>query len=350
MSNKVLFIVAPTQYLPSGGIQTQVRRTQVELEKRGYEIELFSRTKAYRASDYLCGHVWRAGLETYMDTLSLANQGIPFALSTIFLRGTLSRISRLQYRYVHNLLERNPFHLVNDTLCARKQAQLCGAALPNTQFEAEYCYETIRLDPKKTTVIPNGVDTDWLVEEQNHRKDQTLFDQPFVLCVGRIDDPRKNFDLVVQACLKLKIRCVLVGSLNGNSKRGPGKKIQQAVDANSELIKYLGVIPHGSPELAELFQKCTVLALPSDFETPGLAALEAGFCGSKIIITPVGGTREYFQDDVEYVQPKKIRPLELAIIKCIDQTQSTDLSRRIGRDYTWANVARLTAEVYESFR
>ena len=86
MSNKVLFIVAPTQYLPSGGIQTQVRRTQVELEKMGYEIEMFSRTKAYHASEYLCGHVWRAGLETYMDTLSLANQGIPFALSTIFLR------------------------------------------------------------------------------------------------------------------------------------------------------------------------------------------------------------------------------------------------------------------------
>ena len=33
MSNKVLFIVAPTQYLPSGGIQTQIKRTQVKLEK-----------------------------------------------------------------------------------------------------------------------------------------------------------------------------------------------------------------------------------------------------------------------------------------------------------------------------
>ena len=350
MSNKVLFIVAPTQYLPSGGIQTQVRRTQVELEKKGYEIEMFSRTKAYRASEYLCGHVWRAGLSTYMDTLSLANQGVPFVLSTIFLRGTLSRFSRLNYRYLHNLLERNPFHLMNDTLCARVQAKLCRAALPNTQFEAEYCYETIRLGTEKTTVIPNGVDTDWLVEKQNYRKDQTLFDQPFVLCVGRIDDPRKNFDLVVQACLKLKIRCVLVGSLNANPTRGPGKKIRQAVNDNPDLIKYLGVMPHGNPGLAELFQKCTILALPSDFETPGLAALEAGFCGSKIIITPVGGTREYFQDDVEYVQPKKSRLLELAIIKCIDQTQSTDLSLRIGRDYTWANVARLTAEVYESFR
>lgn len=350
MSNKVLFIVAPTQYLPSGGIQTQVRRTQVELEKLGYEIEMFSRTKAYRASEYLCGHVWRAGLETYMDTLSLANQEIPFALSTIFLRGTLSRFSRLQYRYVHNLLEQNPFHLKNDTLCAREQAKLCRAALPNTQFEAEYCYETIRLDAEKTTVIPNGVDTDWLVEKQNYRKDQTLFDQPFVLCVGRIDDPRKNFDLVVQACLKLKIRCVLVGSLDANSRRGPGKKIQQAVDNKPDLIKYLGIIPHGDPSLAELFQKCTILALPSDFETPGLAALEASFCRSNIIITPVGGTREYFQNDVEYVQPKKLRPLELAIIKCIDRTASANLSLRIGKDYTWANTARLTAEVYETFR
>ena len=46
-----------------------------------------------------------------------------------------------------------------------------------------------------------------------------------------------------------------------------------------------------------------MFALPSWFETPGLAALEAALAGCSVVITPFGSTREYFGDLVEYARP-----------------------------------------------
>jgi len=42
--------------------------------------------------------------------------------------------------------------------------------------------------------------------------------------------------------------------------------------------------------LASAYAACDVFVLPSMFETPGIAALEAGLAGAKIVITKYGGT------------------------------------------------------------
>ena len=48
--------------------------------------------------------------------------------------------------------------------------------------------------------------------------------------------------------------------------------------------------------LASAYAAARVFALPSWFETPGLAALEAGLAGCAVAITPYGSTRDYFGD------------------------------------------------------
>ncbi len=70
-------------------------------------------------------------------------------------------------------------------------------------------------------------------------------------------------------------------------------------------VIWLGRLDHHDPLLASAYAAARVFALPSWFETPGLAALEAALAGCAVVITPYGSTREYFGDLVEYARPHR---------------------------------------------
>jgi len=45
-------------------------------------------------------------------------------------------------------------------------------------------------------------------------------------------------------------------------------------------IKHIGFLPHDSEELQSAYAAAKVFVLPSNFETPGLTALEAGLAAA----------------------------------------------------------------------
>ena len=328
-----------------GGMQIQVYRTKEELERLGYEVEFFKRELQYSPNQYICGHVFFAGVTTYYESLALQEMGIPFVLSTIHLRG-VSLIDRFKYKYLNLLIAKLPFNLLNDTICGRKQVRLAKKILPNTYFENSYCIDVLGANPANSLVMPNGIDTHWLEERHAGFVDSAVGKEPFLLCVGRINDNRKHFDLVAEVCINLKLKCVLAGSWDEKQSRS-GRKIKELTMQHPEYIKYLGMLPNGSSRLAELYQKCKVFALPSDFETPGLAALEAGYAGANIVITNVGGTYDYFKEEVFYVKPNDERALEEAIALALQKPKNDNLKNIIMHNYTWERVAKLTSQVYE---
>ena len=110
---------------------------------------------------------------------------------------------------------------------------------------------------------------------------------------------------------------------------------------------WLGRLDHHDPLLASAYAAARVFALPSWFETPGLAALEAGLAGCSIAITPYGSTRDYFGDLVEYARPDRVAEIRRAVVKCWEDGPDPRLSRSIATHYLWPNVAQITAEVYD---
>ncbi|MCA9190067.1 MAG: glycosyltransferase family 4 protein [Pirellulaceae bacterium] len=354
VSKRVVFVTPPTIYdRNGGGMQTQVYRTKEELEQLGYEIEFYTAHKHYDAKQYLCAHAFCAGASTYFPTLSLAKQGLPIVLSTVFIRGSASRLSDIAYRYGHDLIERLPWKLLDDTICARKQAAMAKAALPNTRFEQLHCESVLRLASSKCRVIPNGIDTDWLdLPKDKDAEPSTIaggIQQPFVLCVGRINDRRKHFPLVAEVCIELGMRCVLVGNWDATIRTSESQRLQHLIDTRSDLIHYVGPLPYRSRELSEMYNRCHVFALPSDFETPGLAALEAGYCRANVIITNVGGTEDYFGSNAIYVSPGNKQQLRAAMEQAVNAPKNEELRERVGSSYKWKNVAELTAAAYSDF-
>jgi len=75
--------------------------------------------------------------------------------------------------------------------------------------------------------------------------------------------------------------------------------------------------------------------------------LEAALAGAKIAITPHGGTRDYFGDMAEYVNPYSIESIRKGIEKALNTPRNPALREHIKNNFTWEKIALDTLEVYK---
>ncbi len=99
--------------------------------------------------------------------------------------------------------------------------------------------------------------------------------------------------------------------------------------------------------LASAYSACDVFVLPSEYETPGIAAMEAALAGAKIVITPFGGTRDYFGDDVIYIDPTSAEDIARGIRAALGREKDTTLRERFRKEFVWDKVGEKTKQVYE---
>lgn len=132
---------------------------------------------------------------------------------------------------------------------------------------------------------PPGID----VESFHPLSQRSLIADPYILCVARLSDPRKNIGLLLEAYAQLpsalidRVRLVLAGS------SGPPTSFWQRV---SELGLQQRVSYIARPErdaLISLYQNASVFALPSDEEGLGVVLLEAMACAVPVVVTRCGG-------------------------------------------------------------
>jgi glycosyltransferase involved in cell wall biosynthesis len=156
---------------------------------------------------------------------------------------------------------------------------------------------------------------------------------------------RKNPLDIIKACKDLNIPLVLIGAPTSGEEDYFCEC--QKMAQSSEKIKMIGFLPHDSEELSSAYAAAKVFVLPSNFETPGLAALEAGLAGCNIVITRYGSTREYFRDHAWYVDPWSLKDLRVKIKDAYEQPKSSELKKLILDNYTWEKAAEKTLQAYQ---
>jgi len=223
----------------------------------------------------------------------------------------------------------------------RELFELADAVLPNSPSEAAQLARLFAIDRRKLRIVPNGVLSSMIsVSAEPFRR--WWGDQPFVLTVGRIE-PRKNSLGLIRAVRALGWPLVIIG------QAAPGfeEYSQECRRAGGDHVSWLGQLDHQDPLLASAYRAARVFALPSWFETPGLAALEAALAGCPIVVTPYGSARDYFGELAEYARPHRIDEIARAVSRCWVNGADPRLARLIADRYLWPKVAQITAEVYD---
>ncbi len=127
---------------------------------------------------------------------------------------------------------------------------------------------------------------------------------PYILCVGRLDDPRKNIGLLLDAytLLPAALRATVGLVLAGSSKPSDTFWNHARTLGVHDRIRF---IDKPTPEiLLGLYQEASVFALPSDEEGLGLVILEAMACAVPAVSTRSGGPDGIITDGLDgYLVP-----------------------------------------------
>jgi glycosyltransferase involved in cell wall biosynthesis len=166
----------------------------------------------------------------------------------------------------------------------------------------------------------------------------------FILSVGHIGPERKNYLRLIEALERIDHPAVIIGRVEDTPS---GRACLERASRNPRLL-IIDAIPHDSMLLASAYAACDVFVLPSQFETPGIAALEASLAGAKIVITPVGGTKDYFGNDAVYVEPTSTESIANGIEASLKNKKDNLLRTRIQKEFLWEKVGEKTKQVYEN--
>jgi D-inositol-3-phosphate glycosyltransferase len=390
----------------TGGMNVYVRELTRELGRRGYQVDVFTRSQDPEQPHVVepwpnvrIFHV-PAGPEAPYD------RRLVFDHLPEFVAGVRAIAARegLRYDIIHShywlsgwvALELQKdwgapilqmFHtlghlknsvagnLANREAHARTRVEtdvMCGVQriIAATPVDKAQMIEYYGADPERIQVLPLGVDLELFrpIPQEEARRYVGLGDQEerLLLFVGRLD-PVKGLNVLFDALCQL-LRSLTPGDSRGVSLAVIGGDSVEAAEALrneaicldevkeryglKEMVAFLG--SQSQETLPYYYSAADVCVMPSLYESFGLVALEAMACGTPVVASRVGGLPHVVADGISgYLVPEN-DPAGLAEKLKLLLTDP-DLRARLGaqahelaQGFSWARVAAAHEEVYHS--
>jgi glycosyltransferase involved in cell wall biosynthesis len=338
---KICFASYPAVTLTGGGPYIKIRETKKQLELLGHQIDYFDMWDLkQKLQDYDIVHLVGANFAIYGLARSLFAEKINYVVEPVFFSNHSSKFIKNVYS-VNKLIQKAVRGIWLDYGIIRDICSWSLKVLPNTYSEAKILSEGLSIPKDKFEVIPNGVSERFLSGDPEIF--QTKYGvNNFILYVGHLGYKRKNGLVFVKALKQINHPAVIIGNI---ADAGEAKEILSEIKNNKNII-LINALENDSELLASAYAACDTFVLPSQFETPGIAALEAGLAGAKIVITPFGGTKEYFKDMAEYPDPYSIESVKNSIEKSLNKGKDEALKNHIRENFLWKEIAGKTIEVY----
>ncbi len=335
-------IIAPLSIAAvNGGVRTQAVMTAKHLEKLGVNVSLISPWDDLNSMDFDLYHVFAASTETAGIVSRLFEQGKKIVLSPVtYSNRSVSTIQKLLM--VEKQLKKITRGFSTELSIKREICLKADILLPNTSKEALLINKGFKISDQKITIVPNGVESrfkDAIPSSfmEKHAKED------FVLFAGQASAPRKNVSKLIQAFKNIDAELVIVGDFDSSTYSLECLKMAK----KNNRIKLIPTLPHDSDLLASAYAACKVFVLPSQYETPGIAAMEAALTGANIVITEVGGTKDYFNGFADYINPSSVMSIENNIEKALKRPKTNLLKDHILINFTWNKVAEQTLTQYK---
>ncbi|MCR9131964.1 MAG: glycosyltransferase family 4 protein [bacterium] len=324
----------------NGGVRTQILKTSEHLKQLGISVEIIHSDHVHFDFDLV--HIFSSSPETIGIAKQVKNKGIPLAVSPVFFANRTAKSIRNILK-VEKLLSKLGTGIRSEYGIKAEICHLADILLPNTIQEKELVRDAFDIAESRFTVVPNGVEsrfahaTPELFEQKYKLKD-------FVLFVGQAGAARKNVIQLLRIAPKIDREVVIIGDFYSDTYSDECLSLAK----NSNNIHLIPTLAHTDPLLESAYAACDIFCLPSFFETPGIAAMEAALTNAKVVITKYGGTKEYFRDMATYTDPNSDQSLLDGITKALSEQKSDKLKNYILEYYTWEKVAEKTAEAYST--
>jgi phosphatidylinositol alpha-mannosyltransferase len=199
-------------------------------------------------------------------------------------------------------------------------------------------------------VIPNGIDlarftpSGSLWPFPNAGKQRVVF-------VGRFDEPRKGFAVLLEAWRHVVRQCQDVELV----VVGPGNASRFKSVPGSGPITFVG--PVTEAELPSLLRGCHLLVAPSiRGESFGLVLVEAMACGLPVIASAIPGYEYVITDGYDgcLCEPNNAPALAACIVQLLSDTRAANAiaaaAVKSAARYGWPRIVASIMNVYESAR
>ncbi|WP_233517374.1 D-inositol-3-phosphate glycosyltransferase [Geodermatophilus marinus] len=192
----------------------------------------------------------------------------------------------------------------------------------NTDDEARQLVEHYGADPRRTLVVPPGVDLDRFSPGDRAAARRELGvprGAVVLLFVGRIQ-PLKAPDLLLETAARMlaedpalrdRLEVHVVGAPSGSGLDAPRRLEEMAARLGiGDRVRFLP--PQHAERLALHYRAADVAVVPSHNESFGLVALEAQACGTPVVAAAVGGLPTAVRDGVSGVLVGTREPADYA--------------------------------------
>ena len=335
-------------------VVTTSRRGHAETEKAfdkscGYPVERFD--SKVGSGQWLTPFFYRRGLFEIVGAARRASADyiiLNNAASTLDLSALLaSRLTRKPlFTVTHDVIPSTfPWRAAHDLVFRMASRNVCVSSYTAGLVAAR------GVDPRKISVIPDGVDLREVDSRRNRtgssaRVDAAFPDRgPVVLSVARLS-PSKGIQRVIAAMPRIVsevpgTRYVIVG--DGEYR----EHLTRLADASpvADAITFLGAL--NDDEKFDCYSRCDVFAQPSEIEWLGTVYLEAGAFGKPVVGGRVGGVPEavVHGETGLLVDPRSESEVAKALIRLL---KNPDEARRLGdngrrrvrNEFTWEASAR----------
>lgn len=303
---KIAYIMYPGAcYMGKGdGSKMQAEIWLKELGKKGHSVDRINPWGHYNWKEYDIIHVFGFGLWNY----DIIHWGV--GLNPNFVFSPIIDTNTPMWKYklaTHFGCSR--LRLFSQNYALRRLKEDIKFFFARTEYEANYLREGYGISNEKIGIVP-------LSYREDHY-DSTIKKEPFCLFAGTMTQDRKNVPSLIMAAKKYGFRLVLVGN-KGNAESEAKLRSLIGDVTNIEIKGFVS-----DEELISLYNRAKVFALPSLNEGVGLVALEAATHGCNVVITNLGGPKEYYPTGTaQTINPYSIDDIGQGIIKALDDDDS----------------------------
>lgn len=227
-----------------------------------------------------------------------------------------------------------------------------------SHFAIEELVDCFGVDERRISVVPCGVDEEWLTAPDPRSVEATLdaygLQPGYFFFVGTLQ-PRKNVErlleayLALPAPLRLERGLVIVGAPGARSEALVAS-IKAAQAAGENVVWLDRLTDYG--QLRHLYAGAGVFVFPSLYEGYGIPVLEAFASNVPVVASNTTSLPEVAGDAALLVDPLSsgaiADAMRILATDGVARARCIAAGRARAEQLTWQNTARLTAEVYRA--